>query len=95
MDGLGFHYTEQFLAESAARNIEILFLIGYAFDQLQPLDLLIFAIMKQTCSASRCNRLLNPPSNKVVRMLNPIDHRMLNPQFKSALVMTHFDLAYP
>jgi hypothetical protein len=34
MDGLGFHHPEQFLAECAARNIEVLFVIAYAFDQL-------------------------------------------------------------
>jgi hypothetical protein len=69
MDGLGSHHVGQFLAECAARNIEVLFLIVHASDQLQPLNLLTFAMTKQTFSASKFNRLMNRQSNKVVRML--------------------------
>jgi hypothetical protein len=70
MDGLGCHHIEQFLAERTARNGEVLFLIAHASDQIQPLDLLTFAMMKQTLSASKFDRLMNPQSNKVVRMLD-------------------------
>jgi hypothetical protein len=69
IDGLGSHHAEQFLVECAARNIEVLFLIAHASDQLQPLHLLTFAMMKQAFSASKFGRLMNPQSNKVVLML--------------------------
>jgi hypothetical protein len=65
MDGFGSHHTEQFLAECAARNIEVLFPIADVSDPLQPLDLLTFPMMKQTFSASKADRLANPQSNKV------------------------------
>jgi hypothetical protein len=45
MDGLESHHTEQFLAECPARNIDVLFPIAHAYDQLQPLDLLTFSMM--------------------------------------------------
>jgi hypothetical protein len=67
MDGLGFHHTEQFLAECSVRDIELLFLIAHASNQLQSLDALTYAMMKQTFSASKFTRLANPQSNKVVR----------------------------
>jgi hypothetical protein len=69
MNGLASHHTERFLEQCETRQIEILFPIPHASDQIQPLDLLTFAIMKQGFSASKCNRLVNPQSNKVVRML--------------------------
>jgi hypothetical protein len=59
----------KFLVECAARNIEVMFLIAHASDQLQPLYLLTLAIMKQTFLASKFNRAPNSQSNKVVRML--------------------------
>jgi hypothetical protein len=46
MDALGPHHAEQSLADSAVRNIGILFLIMHASNQLQALDLLTFANMK-------------------------------------------------
>jgi hypothetical protein len=69
MDGLGFRHTDHFLAECKTRQIDVLFLIPHASDQIQRLDLLTFALMKQGFSASKFNRLSNPQSNKVVRML--------------------------
>jgi hypothetical protein len=69
LDGLGSHHTAKFLTECETRGIEILPLIPHASDQIQPLDVLTFAMMKQTFSASRFNQLANPQSNKVVRML--------------------------
>jgi hypothetical protein len=44
-------------------------LIPHASDQIQPLDFLTFALMKQGFSVSNLNRLANPHSNQVVRML--------------------------
>jgi hypothetical protein len=69
LDGIGSHHIEQFLAECTAPNIEILFLIVHASDQLQPLDFLTFAMMKETFSASKLNSVVNHRSNKVVRIL--------------------------
>jgi hypothetical protein len=69
-DGLGFHHTDRFLVECKTRQIDILFLIPHASDQIQPLDLLTFALMKQGFSGSKFNRLSNPQSNKVVHMLD-------------------------
>ena len=45
------------------------FLVQQGFDQIQPLDLLTFALMKQRFSASKFDRLSNPQSNKIVRIL--------------------------
>jgi hypothetical protein len=64
MDGLGFHHAEQFLVECAARNIGVLFLTAHASHQLQPLDFLTFAIIKQTFSVSKFDRLVNPSQIK-------------------------------
>jgi hypothetical protein len=69
LDGLGSHHSAKFLRECEARKIEILPLIPHASDQIQRLDVLTFALMKQTFSASRFNQLANPQSNQVVRML--------------------------
>jgi hypothetical protein len=60
MEGLGSHHTDRFPAECKTRQIDVLFLIPHASDQLQPPDLLIFALMKQGFSASKFNRLSNP-----------------------------------
>jgi hypothetical protein len=46
MNGLGFHYTDYFLVECKTRQIDVLFLIPRASDEIQPLDLLTFAIME-------------------------------------------------
>jgi hypothetical protein len=70
MDRIRSHPTEQSQAECAARNIELLFLIAHASDQLQPLNPLTFAMMKQTFSTSKFHRMMNPQSNQVVRMLS-------------------------
>jgi hypothetical protein len=69
MDGLGSHHTDQFMGDCEARNIQVLFLIPHSSDQIQPLDVLTFALMKQGFSASKFDRLVNAQSNKVVRML--------------------------
>jgi hypothetical protein len=69
VDGLGSHHTERFLTECTAQNIEVLFLARHASDQIEPLDLLTFGMMKQAFSASKFDRLANPQSNKIVRML--------------------------
>lgn len=69
MDGLGAHHTDKFLADCTARNVKVIFLVPHASDQIQPLDLLTFAVMKQRFSASKFERLSNPQSNKIVRIL--------------------------
>jgi hypothetical protein len=65
-ENLGSHHTANFLGDRTTRNIEILPLIPHASDQIQPLDLFTFALMKQISSASRFNRLSNPQSNKMI-----------------------------
>jgi hypothetical protein len=67
-------------------NIEVLFLIAHASDQVQPLDLLTFAMMKQTFSASKGNRLVNPYQMKWFVCWVPDSQRvplttMLKPSF--------------
>jgi hypothetical protein len=69
MDGLGSHHTESFLGKCAQEGIEVLFLVPHASDQIQPLDLLTFALMKQRFSSSKFTRLHSQQSNKLVRML--------------------------
>ena len=49
--------------------MKVIFLFAHASDQIQPLDLLTFALMKQRFSASKFDRLSNPQSNKIVRIL--------------------------
>jgi hypothetical protein len=69
MDGLGFHHTGRFLAECKTCQIDALFLISHPSDQIQPLDVLTFVLMKQGFPVSKFHRLSNLQSNKVVRML--------------------------
>jgi hypothetical protein len=69
MDGLGSHHTDRFLEQCTERAVDVLFLVPHALDQTQPLDLLTFALMKQRYSASKFQRLANPQSNQVVRVL--------------------------
>jgi hypothetical protein len=69
MDGLGFRHTDQFLEQCPERAVYGLFLVPHASDQTRPLNLLIFALMKQRDSASKFQRLANPQSNQVVRIL--------------------------
>jgi hypothetical protein len=52
-DGLGPHHTDRFLAECEIRQIDALLLIPHASDQIQPLDLLTFALMKSGFSGPR------------------------------------------
>jgi hypothetical protein len=67
LDSLGSDHTAKVLRECEARKIEILPLIPHASDQIQPLDVLTFLLMKQTFSRSRFNQVANPQSNKVAR----------------------------
>jgi hypothetical protein len=46
-----------------------LFLVGRASDQLQPLNLLTVAILKQTFSASKLNRLMNRQPIKTIHLM--------------------------
>ena len=69
LDGLGSHHTPKFLEDCAGRQIEVMFLVPHASDQIQPLDALTFSLMKRAYSASRFRRLSNPQSDKIVRML--------------------------
>jgi hypothetical protein len=55
IDGLGSHHTDRFLAECQTRQIDVLFLIPHASDQVQPLNLFTFAFMKQGFSALKFN----------------------------------------
>jgi hypothetical protein len=49
--------------------VEVIFFVTHSSDQCQPLDLLIFALLKRYFSASIFHLLENPQSNKVIRML--------------------------
>jgi hypothetical protein len=69
MDGLGSHHTDLFLEQCAEGAVDGLFLVPHASNQTQPLDLLIFALTKPRYSASKFQRLTNPQSNQVVRIL--------------------------
>jgi hypothetical protein len=68
MDGLGSHHSDKFLRDCTARDIKVIFLVSHTSDQVQPLDLLTFALMKQRFSASKFDWLANPQSNTVVRI---------------------------
>jgi hypothetical protein len=70
LDGLGSNHIPKFRADCSTRNIEILARVPRASDQIQPLDLLIFGLLRQAFSASRFNCLTNPQSNKVARILD-------------------------
>jgi hypothetical protein len=78
MDGLGSHHTDRFLAECKARQINVLFLISHASDQIQSLDLLTFALMTQSFSASKPNRLSNPQSNTVACSVHGSERVLFN-----------------
>jgi hypothetical protein len=69
LDGLGSHHTDEFLQTCAGQDIDILFLIPHSSDQIQPLDVLTFTLMKRHFSGSRISRLENAQSNRLVRIL--------------------------
>jgi hypothetical protein len=69
MDGFGAHHTDAFMDECRRKNIKVVFFVPHASDQLQPLDLLTFGMLKKKFSGSKFNRLTNPQSNTVVKIL--------------------------
>jgi hypothetical protein len=69
IDSLGSHQTESFLEKCSQKGIEVFFLVPHASDQIQTLDLLMFASMKQRFSNSKFARLYNAQSNKLIRFL--------------------------
>jgi hypothetical protein len=69
LDGLGFHHTDDFVGTCVEPNIDVLFLVPPSSDQTQPLDLLMYGLMKGSFSGSRFDRLANPQSNRLVRIL--------------------------
>jgi hypothetical protein len=69
LDGLGSHHTDEFLQTCAGQDIDVLFLVPHSSDQIQPLDVLTFTLMKKHFSDSRFSPLENPQSNRLVRIL--------------------------
>jgi hypothetical protein len=57
LDGLGSHYTDEFLQTWASQDIDVLFLVPHSLNQAQPLDVFTFALMKRHFSGSRFSRL--------------------------------------
>jgi hypothetical protein len=69
IDRLGSHHSDKFLRDGTGRDIKVIFLIPHTSDQVQPLDLLTFALMKHRLSASQFDRPANPQSKTVARIL--------------------------
>jgi hypothetical protein len=70
LDGVGSHHTREFLDKCDLYNVEVLEFVPHASHILQPLDLVNFAIFKRRFSSSKFNKLQNPQSNKIVRMMS-------------------------
>jgi hypothetical protein len=70
LDDLGAHHTDRFLDACSERNIKVVSLILQSSDQIQPLDLMTFALLKQHYSSSKSSRLARAQSNQVVCILS-------------------------
>jgi hypothetical protein len=73
LDGLGCHQAPEFLRACEREQIRILPSPPHSSDQLQPLDLLTFALLKHRFSSSRFNRCESAQSNKIIRMLGAVE----------------------
>jgi hypothetical protein len=69
LDGLGSHHSEAFLEECEHRNIYVIFLVLHSSDQVQPLDLVTFGLLKHYFGQFTFNFLPTAQSNKVVKMM--------------------------
>jgi hypothetical protein len=69
LEGLGAHDTETFHRACQIRGIDVILLVPRTSDQILPLDLMTFALLKQRYSASKFSRLTGFQSNNVVRIL--------------------------
>jgi hypothetical protein len=69
LDSLGSHHTDDFVATCSEWNIDVPFLVPHSSGQTRPLDLFTFGLMKRRLSGSRFDRLANPQSNRLVRIL--------------------------
>jgi hypothetical protein len=69
MDGLRAHQMDAFLHNRREKDVDVVSFMVHSFDQCEPLDLLTFALLKRPFSSLAFDRLKNPRSNKVVRML--------------------------
>jgi hypothetical protein len=70
LDGRTAHRGDAFLDEWTWRGLECLFLPPYSSDEVQPLDLYIFAIQKCEASNGRPHKRLHPQSVKIMKMLD-------------------------
>jgi hypothetical protein len=53
LDDLTAHHTKAFFSEARDRNIYPIFLVPHSSDQCQPLDWVIFGIMKRLMSGGQ------------------------------------------
>jgi hypothetical protein len=69
LDGLGSHHSPEFLQECEQRNIYTLFLVPHSSDQMQPLDLVTFLLLKRYFGQYTFDMLPTAQSNKIVKIM--------------------------
>lgn len=69
MDGLSAHYSHAFLEECKNQNVKVMFLVPHSSDQCQPLDLVIFSLLKRFYSRSTFDKTFSKQTQQVIKML--------------------------
>jgi hypothetical protein len=69
LDGVNPHLSQEFRELCAQNKVEILEFVPQASHILQPLDLVTFSILKNRMNHDTFDRLENPQSNRLVKML--------------------------
>jgi hypothetical protein len=96
LDGLVCHRDREFLQRCREGQIVVLTFPPHSSDQLQPLDLLTFGLLKRRFSSSRFDRCHSPQSNKIIRMLGALEwacspHLVVQAFMSLCLVSTEAD----
>lgn len=69
LDGLAAHNSPWFIDECEKRMIRVFFLVPHSSDQTQPLDLLIFSLVKRAYSRSTFKHLVSAQSNQIAKII--------------------------
>jgi hypothetical protein len=70
LDGCSAHLSDYIEDECVWQGIEYIFLPPHSSDQVQPMDLGIFAVQKMEAARCRPSASLNPQSKKIIRMVD-------------------------
>lgn len=95
MDGFGCHQTEAFLEKAEEENVICRFIPAHTSDQLQPLDLGIFANQKRWQTNITVDADLNRQTKQVIKMCDSYrmatTHKNIVSAFRKAGFVTRWD----